>query len=876
MFQIATILAKIRFTSDPAGLGPFLTTLPEATGESIPSHPNKESSYASNRSNAQENHREEYEIKKSTNENSNPNRVSIKATPETANLESLDAPQQQHQETKPIPRLRPSEDNNKEPTDWERRHRHPRMSATEMKNPFDRQANQIVGEPEYWYARQRKARGGIPNAGDLMSITTQATLSVPGHGLSDEDVSAIARCLSVVRGKAEHQHAQIMNEIDVSNNNFSSRGLKPLLDVLPMFGMNILKLNFSNNSIGTGCLFRLCELLEFDLPCVREIDLSGVLLHESEGICSRLAAALADHSAMKKINLSNTGLGKSSQKQCIEVAAIIKKSNVTHLDLSYNLFMTEGFKALGDALGDTDTLEELSLAYNAARVETNKACDQISQLQSLKQSPEEPPYSAIMGFFQGLRNNRTLRALDFSACGINANAGLVLEEALICMAACKRQAGCAIPFIRKLNLNDNPLGDKGMGAMLRAWIGRDDCVDHVIFESIRPSPPSSDSLSYDFGAPSASYTLNMEFPYHQALVSHLARRCDDNRVARDTAFQQFKLNGRPISVPGPQAKGLNGPLPDAGELFLVFKMPKPRDDRLTEYRRIDAGNRISLLERAFKNLGSSAPQQHRMLADAAADLFSLRSATIQRLGMLTCEPGYVCRRLSIGLTTQKERVKTAVYLHKQRKLDVKHFQCADADSMDLNVECPDGRWFFDTTDPIHLSMLTKLQLLNCFHIAQSKAKGIDVSRSGDFSAIRNCVVRAPGFVRAASEAATAVAAGATTMTTAAGDAILKDGSYSHAIPIISDELPTRTGTVQLDYSQPTSVHPSSVPVSDAALDRLISALTAEDRFTVFMKLTSLRVVAHRLVLRASQFRDIVLLHGDPYWRMETFVMLYKR
>ncbi|CAJ1367381.1 unnamed protein product [Effrenium voratum] len=305
---------------------------------------------------------------------------------------------------------------------------------------------------------------------------------------------------------------------------------------------------------------------------LRHVDLSGLPL--AVKLQLPLCMGLGSHQSLETVSLSNVGLGGTcGTAECAR--RLVGSVSVSSLDLSWNCFDQEDFQQMGRQLAQTkpggSKLKKLCLD-STSTVNANNNDSSIAEL------------------LEALAYNTSLTELSIAANRIDFKAALVLEDALGYHGQMKN-----------INIAQNPLGCLGFRSLLRLMARQFNNIRHFDADGCFTGAPDVDEdssvalcQSFSFTNPGGRYKLELDRPYHRAMLRMLCKTTERYKVTVDKGMFDVSYS---LGHMSPLTKHSTGvwQVPCTGELNFTFSVESELEENM---KGIEDDNFIGFLQRS--------------------------------------------------------------------------------------------------------------------------------------------------------------------------------------------------------------------------------------------------------------------------------------
>jgi Leucine-rich repeat (LRR) protein len=380
-------------------------------------------------------------------------------------------------------------------------------------------------------------RMGVALARVLGDLPDLKALSIQDNRLTDESLGPILRACC---------NCKALKKLDVGGNKMDEDASEAMGELLAHYNCNIEELGM----------------------CKADVD---------DGECAELIEKLGDNISVQSLDLSSNLIGIGEVINIVDpdfdtggeaIAEMLEKgSNLTYLNLAWNLIRSDSARQLGEALNVNQTLVSLDLSYNAFG---------------------DAGGQAIGG---ALFTNNTLRRLNLS------------NNAIPCRAAYSLAAGCRHnTSLEDLNLQGNPIGDIGGRALMQVPM---DCHDRVavhlegcdmtvkdnnfFIDATTQLPREPEAILKYPGDIDNKYTFDLSVPYRRAMALDIFRI-----VAEEPGFliEDCKLDGSALTLSREVLKRKHDPNDTVG---LLENAVKHVDELWAKYD-VDGSGTVDLSE----------------------------------------------------------------------------------------------------------------------------------------------------------------------------------------------------------------------------------------------------------------------------------------
>jgi len=470
-------------------------------------------------------------------------------------------------------------------------------------------------------------------------------LDVQALLLGDNDLEAVAEALTAPnrntaaqedwRGPVIHinlSHNKRLSDFAVAN--FLTTILKGSHIACGSCVGPLKSLNLSHcTAVGESTMSVLAMLLGqgSELIALAELDLSGIALPVRSW--SAFTEGLKIRRGMRRLCLAQTQCGRQSQQSCIDVAGLIEDGacrNLEYFDISGNHFLHEGCQAIARSLQCTsDALQEIDLSHNAgfasrAPMPEEEADSTCSGFEGNPTANVSHPvsFNPIMHVLEVL-GETTVTRVSFANCQLQYAEDCILEDVI------------ASSDITHLDVADNPHGEQGLRCLVRLLVkGKQDGLhlERLNLHTVRSNAMLSETLRYDYVDPSARYELNLENPQHRAILRLLLKRGEQFTKGNGqefTCFEDTRIDGRSMAngmrdlcSKRVDRGGDDWQVPQRGILKFAFTQPPfyhPMDDIGTVFVKFTRTQKVIVNFNGFSRLQSL----YRTLPDERSKLMMI-------------------------------------------------------------------------------------------------------------------------------------------------------------------------------------------------------------------------------------------------------------
>ena len=249
---------------------------------------------------------------------------------------------------------------------------------------------------------------------------SNCTWKIDLRHIGDEGVEML------VRGAVEEEtHCTgRISEIDLSENDITSEGVKHLLKFPKQIINKLETLNLHGNNLNSESCAALAHLIPH-VPRLKKLDLSNNPI--GQGGTVPVITSLITHNSLKKLELSNARIGV---EDCRALSELLSSStSLKELDISRNYLCPEAVELIISGLHHNTTLKKFDMLHSHFSLQNTISLASV------------------------LRTNHTLVLLVLARCDIDSDGACQLASAL-----------CTNDTLKELNLWDNPIGGEGATA----------------------------------------------------------------------------------------------------------------------------------------------------------------------------------------------------------------------------------------------------------------------------------------------------------------------------------------------------------------------------------------------------------------------------
>lgn len=522
--------------------------------------------------------------------------------------------------------------------------------------------------------------------------------------------------------------AQI-EEADLEGNRvLTDKSLVPFLQKLAthpaIWSLKKLSLKYCVQA-GKATLDSIANLLgpEDGATKLRYLNLGGMSI--STKIQKKLCEAIMQHPHLKTVHLADVGLGASScTREC--VGCLMSSRSIKDLDLGWNCFSAEVFEHLGERLVENQQLHTLSVA-NCSEA-TNKAGD-----------------APVLYFLEHLSNDESLTDLDVSLNRLSFCGGLMLEDTL---QNHKR--------LVNLHVSHNPLGVFGVRSALRLLLRTSTGLLHFHCDGCTNGPTSdpfdTETQIFNPNNPGGRYCLDLQRPYHRAILRMLYKTMERFKCAMDVAFQDISFSAPPYVHPSKDKRG-NWSVPDSGKLTVTFSIEKSMEAGLkklndnSDFREVvEEHYNLTRLPPPFKKtiplfalwreLDGRLLEQ-TTIADALSKDFRLTYPQVVQLCQSKSVTSEVIRKLLHAVVGGAPSRYFLMLQAASLGEFIKNYKAVEF-YLTWNVDNPTGHYRLNLAIPSEHTVAEQLLLLDRWEAVLARRKGrFPVSQRGNHTQIRN-------------------------------------------------------------------------------------------------------------------------------------------
>lgn len=654
-------------------------------------------------------------------------------------------------------------------------------------------------------------------------------LSAANQNLHDEDLSAVTEMLGA---------SKRLEEVDLDGNvKLTDKSLVPFLDRLQgsWVDSHIRRLSMRN------CLSKapfdrpdglarvmsiLVQRLLNGFRRLKVLELSGI--HMNLGSHLPLCQAISETSSIQKLALADIGLSYDhpSVKQCIDL--IFRGGSIEDLDLSWNAFDEDVFQYIGLGVVAAGSIKRLGVAH----------CAQASAHGS----------SSAELFLETLERDMSLTHLDISTNRIDFRGALVLEAVL--------ENNQSLKFF---DISQNPLASLGYRSILRLLCRATSALKGFECEGCTSGAnivEMSDEGGYQVFTetnPCGRYSLQLERPYHRALLKMLYRTCSRYKTSPNETFHDLTPAGyvHPVQEPC----GI-WPVPTEGKLSFTFSLQEVMTKFFAGVRDDDfAGmldnhfsltrvfppkkKEIALFTQWKKREGQSVEQL--TLLEAMSKDFQFTYPQFVVMCKSRCDIEEVAWRL-LPCVSGRERTRFLSLLQMQSVSSYVALMKRGQNLSNFNVENPTGSYDLDLGNWLDSSIAEQLLLLDRWECSVAIRRKLEVvSQTGIPSQVRNP----------------------------------KYGDRPIGVRVISEFLLPEAGQLTFDYVSSKRPVQDASPLDSQFFDQILLAMQHSECSSTD-KINAIGVTSHFWYLSALQMRTVMGIFKDSHIRAEIFVRLVMR
>eukprot|EP00746_Dinoflagellata_sp_MGD_P121423 gnl/MRDRNA2_/MRDRNA2_56604_c0_seq1.p1 gnl/MRDRNA2_/MRDRNA2_56604_c0~~gnl/MRDRNA2_/MRDRNA2_56604_c0_seq1.p1 ORF type:complete len:1993 (-),score=321.99 gnl/MRDRNA2_/MRDRNA2_56604_c0_seq1:67-6045(-) len=702
----------------------------------------------------------------------------------------------------------------------------------------------------------------LPKGGPQIKDAPEQTLQLDLHGrmCSDSEALSALQALESIAKESSSDvklHGPNMHSINMSGNRLSGATLNEVFSSLEL--RNLTSLDLSHN---VGMFTDAGELGVSRLSGVmRRGDLSNLTLLSLDGVRHshwiELGSALTACSSLTTLSLADTGLGSSSQVECVVIAEALQSfPKLVKLDVSSNYLRLQGCQAFGEAIRKHQGLQELLVAGNAGGFAAS-SCDNPSSF--LKKSALEGggeskgSYPPLLILCEALAHNDSITLVDLTSCQLRYSAAFVLEGSLL-----------AHPRIQTLVVQDNPFGPEGLECILRL-VTQSKSLEFCDVTELRQGQVMGGRESFYARNPGANYKLDLSHPYDRAVLLRLLVWCWQHDTHPNDQIESLSWDGpkianfrksEPTSLVTPISQGEksdNGHLmpryqiPTEGHVHLTFLAALPlespvdgrvvvaRDERL---RRVKVTLKRFVTLAVLWNMLSTTAEQQLMLITAIRNTVLLKKSQLKHFARHTFPellPRLVKDIIPCLPNLELSSVLDLVPKKNQQRMVLKEIQ----KWIYFNPSNPTGRYILDLTRTTDYTMAEHCLLINSWHrfIAEKTLELPDLSQHGDGENLRNCAMNKTSF---------------------------QFKSHGFQLP----RFPCET-TFRFDYVSPLRPDIRDLCIPEEFLEHLCQVLETPGA-RIYDKAMVLGSHGHKLALEPQQLRELLEIFPGTTHELGTF------
>jgi Ran GTPase-activating protein (RanGAP) involved in mRNA processing and transport len=281
----------------------------------------------------------------------------------------------------------------------------------------------------------------------LRQCSNLECLKLSNNNIGDEEVLRLTEAFKQCR---------MLKLLDLSINNIGKAGAKMLENALSI-NTTLIHLNLEMNYVeqeGANSISRL--MTNENLKSIAYINLSENHIF-CEGAISLASAINKQNQSLTHLDLSNNSIEKGFESLAL---ALERCENLKYLNLNGNWI--DSYESLSGVLVQCKLLKHLDLGYNSIRLlESNSFINELGQcsLICLELPNNNICDEGIVKLIGKLKLCRTLKKLNLSENNISDKGAEILSRALI---------DCDWPELKELNLSSNKIDNKGVESIAYA------------------------------------------------------------------------------------------------------------------------------------------------------------------------------------------------------------------------------------------------------------------------------------------------------------------------------------------------------------------------------------------------------------------------
>jgi len=596
--------------------------------------------------------------------------------------------------------------------------------------PFENKltrAEIVSKRPLVTYLRSCASKGILPKPMIALLDSEKGKYGVefnPGQ-ISDNDMDSFNKALKPLK----------ITRLNMPGNDLKESLLKLFVGLRCTGGSSLEEINFAGSRLDTRGIYELSKSLgNLKFPKLRLLNLEGVPLNETSS--KSLYTGLGKVGSLHNLNLANTMIGAVSQAAVINIANMTAEHpGLKILNLSHNFIQQEGFIALGHALRETGTLQELYIDYNAGG---NHDYHAMTALNSDKY------YPPTLGMMEGLSKNTTILTLSLQGSYGDYQTDFALCESLD-----------QHPSLNILDLSYNPHGVDGLRCLLRLVLNVQCNIQKCLVTRLRERHEvCGGSFRFCFSEPNGEYKLNLYNPADRACLRLLCKYATHAKVPFDKAFNNQEYNGKKCAVFPCVPKG-SPPVYEVelSEGFFSFnfnlELPDAAEDcsKHLETMKKFSKQQASLIRFvALSNMYSSlviADERRIMILAMSHDLIFKECHVKWFIKQSHDMVPFIVRNLYA--TLEPEEAMKLVDLVPIAYRAVVRKQTKNA--FFFNPLNPTDRYALDLTSPSDRSVAERILTINTWEKQMAMKKDlVDKSEHGTFDCLRNCKLNKLEFI----------------------------------------------------------------------------------------------------------------------------------
>lgn len=665
----------------------------------------------------------------------------------------------------------------------------------------------------------------------LMPFCTGHSLKLiaANQNLRDEDLHAVTEMLGA---------SKRLEEVDLDGNvTLTDKSLVPFLDRLQgnWVDSHLRRLSM-RNCLSKAQIDRpdglarvmsaVVQRLLNGFHRLKVLELSGI--HMNLGSHLPLCQAISETSSIQKLALADICLSYDHPaiKQCLDL--IFRGGSVEDLDLGWNAFDEDIFQYVGLGVVAAGSIKRLGVAN----------CAQASPHGS----------SSAEAFLETLERDRNLTHLDISINRIDFRGALVLEAVLE-----------NNPTLKFFDISQNPLASLGYRSILRLLCRPTSALKGFECEGCTSGAnvvEMSDEGGYQVFTetnPGGRYCLQLERPYHRALLKMLYRTCTRFKTSPNETFHDVTPAGyvHPVQEPS----GI-WPVPTEGKLALTFSLEEVMNKFLAG---VSDGDFAGMLEKHFSLTRLSPPKTKEI-----ALFTQWKNREGQRVEQLTLleamskdfqfsYPQFVvmCRTRGDVAEVAWRLLPCVTGRERTRFLSLLQMPCISSyvalmkraqKLLNFNVENPTGNYDLDLGNWLDSSIAEQLLLLDRWECSVASRRKLEVvSQTGIPSQVRN-----PKYL-----------------------------DRPIVVRVISEFILPESGQLKFDYVSSKRPAKDASPLDSHFFDQILLAMQNSE-CSPTDKIHAVGLTSHFWYLSSLQMRTVMGIFKDSHIRAEIFVRLAMR